>query len=213
MSRRWLLLAICMVALGAGSSAVTPPSGLSPLGAGNSGPSSLPLHRDNELIVRFHPHTSPAEVERFYKQYATSFGIGLKEELDSDLADDDPEEKLLSCRRGDVPSLIRILQQDPRVARVEPNYIYHASIIPDDARFSELWNMDNTGQTGGTVGADIGAPLAWDLATGSGNIIIGVIDSGIDDSHEDLAANVWVNPGEIPGNGIDDDGNGYVDDI
>ena len=61
--------------------------------------------------------------------------------------------------------------------------------------------------------ADIDAPEAWDLTTGSAGVVVGVIDTGVDYNHPDLAANIWTNPGEIAGNGVDDDGNGFVDDI
>ena len=103
---------------------------------------------------------------------------------------------------------------DPRLLMVEPNYqLTLAETVPDDERYDQMWALDNTGQTGGKIDADIDAPEAWDLQTGSGEIVIGVIDSGIDYNHPDLANNIWINPGEIAGNGIDDDGNGYVDDI
>jgi subtilisin family serine protease len=73
--------------------------------------------------------------------------------------------------------------------------------------------MNNSGQTGGTADADIDAAEAWDSFTGNSNdIIIGVIDTGIDYLHPDLTGNIWTNAGEIPENGIDDDGNGFVDD-
>jgi subtilisin family serine protease len=100
------------------------------------------------------------------------------------------------------------------VAHVQPNYIYHAfSNLPNDPCFPKLWGLHNTGQTGGTPDADIDAPQAWDIATYS-NIIVAVIDSGIDYTHPDLAANIWVNEAELNGeSGIDDDENGYVDDI
>ncbi|MDO8335357.1 MAG: S8 family peptidase, partial [Candidatus Saccharibacteria bacterium] len=78
--------------------------------------------------------------------------------------------------------------------------------------FNDLWGLHNDGQTGGTVDADIDAPEAWGIYTGNSNAIVAVIDTGVDYAHEDLAANIWTNAGEIPGNGIDDDSNGYIDD-
>ena len=84
--------------------------------------------------------------------------------------------------------------------------------IPNDEYFDNLWGMHNTAQTGGVSDADIDAPEAWDVEQGSAEIVVGVIDSGIDYNHPDLAENMWTNPGEVPDNGIDDDGNGYVDD-
>lgn len=84
---------------------------------------------------------------------------------------------------------------------------------PDDTQFGNQWHYDNTGQTGGTAGADISLLDAWGIETGNNQVIVAVTDGGIDVVHEDLAANMWVNIDEIPGNGIDDDNNGFVDDI
>ena len=107
-----------------------------------------------------------------------------------------------------------IWKNDPRIAFIEPNYTFSvADTFPNDDRIGNLWGLHNTGQNGGSLDADIDAPEAWDLQTGSGEIVIGVIDSGIDYTHPDLANNIWTNPGEIPGNGIDDDENGYIDDV
>ena len=87
------------------------------------------------------------------------------------------------------------------------------SPLPNDTRFDELWGMHNTGQTGGTTDADIDALEAWDITTNA-NIIVAIIDSGIDYTHSDLAANMWVNEVELNGDpNVDDDGNGYIDDI
>lgn len=102
---------------------------------------------------------------------------------------------------------------DPRVAYADLNYVVRRQTVPDDPLFDQLWGLRNTGQTGGTPGADIRAVDAWGITQGGTNIVVAVIDTGIDYTHADLAANMWVNPGEIPGNGLDDDGNGIVDDV
>jgi subtilisin family serine protease/DNA-binding beta-propeller fold protein YncE len=105
------------------------------------------------------------------------------------------------------------LRRNPHVEYAEPNYLLHAALVPNDANYALLWGLHNTGQTGGLPGADIGAEAAWSVSTGSRSVLVGVIDSGIDITHPDLAANIWTNPGEVPGNGQDDDGNGFVDDV
>ena len=108
-------------------------------------------------------------------------------------------------------------RRDPAVEYAEPNYLYWLQIIPNDTQFGSLWGLHNIGQTvDGTAGktdADIDAPEAWDISTGSPDVIVAVIDSGIAYDHPDLAPNIWANPGEIAGNGIDDDANGLVDDV
>jgi subtilisin family serine protease len=115
-------------------------------------------------------------------------------------------------------ALIAELQRDPMVETVEPNYLRWIAIAtPNDPLFPEQWSLQNTGQsvngTAGTTGADIKFLPAWSLAQPSGTgIVVAVIDTGVDYTHPDLASNIWVNTGEIPFNGVDDDGDGYVDD-
>jgi subtilisin family serine protease len=82
-----------------------------------------------------------------------------------------------------------------------------------DPLFTKQWHYQNTGQTGGTPGADISLIQAWSIQSGRPNVVVAVIDGGIDVAHPDLAASMWRNANEIAGNGIDDDKNGYVDDI
>lgn len=95
----------------------------------------------------------------------------------------------------------------------EPDYVVHATFFPDDPSFPLQWGLFNYGQTEGTANADIDALGAWELSRGNHAIVVAVIDTGIDHTHPDLAANMWHNPGEISGNGLDDDGNGYTDDF
>jgi len=84
----------------------------------------------------------------------------------------------------------------------EPDPIQHASVVPNDPSYSSLWAMPK-----------IQAPQAWDVRSDASSVVVAVVDSGIRYTHDDLSANMWKNSGEIAGNGIDDDGNGYVDDI
>ncbi|MBM4023056.1 MAG: hypothetical protein FJ284_12615, partial [Planctomycetes bacterium] len=96
---------------------------------------------------------------------------------------------------------------------LEPDRILTAAALPNDPSFFRLWGLHNTGQTGGVADADIDAAEAWDVTTGSRSVVVAVIDGGIDYRHPDLAANMWRNPGEIAGDGIDNDRNGFVDDV
>lgn len=124
---------------------------------------------------------------------------------------------LLLPQQMNVEEALQLLAADPGVLYAEPNYFRHTSDIPSGPLFSRLWGLHNTGQavddTAGTADADIDAPEAWDITTGSDEVVVAVIDSGLDFSHPDLAANIWSNPREIAGNGVDDDGNGYIDDM
>ncbi|MEW6302831.1 MAG: S8 family serine peptidase [Verrucomicrobiota bacterium] len=101
------------------------------------------------------------------------------------------------------------------VEYAEPDFIVELQATPDDFRYFDgsLWSLNNTGQAGGTADADIDAPEAWDVQTSAASVIIAVIDTGVRFTHEDLAANLWVNSGEVPNNGVDDDNNGVVDDV
>ncbi len=106
-----------------------------------------------------------------------------------------------------------VVQAADNVCRAQLLSRTHRSLIPNDPLFAFEWGLNNTGQTGGLPGADIDAIEAWDIFTGSPDTVVAVIDTGVDYLHEDLKDNMWHNPGEIPGDGIDNDGNGYIDDV
>jgi subtilisin family serine protease len=129
-----------------------------------------------------------------------------------------------------MPELLADIQANSQVQFAEPNFIYHTfdntarvldevqGVIPNDPGFTQTWAMLNTGQADpkgqiGAAGVDIGATKAWALGTGSKDIVVAVIDTGVDYTHEDLANNVFVNTKETAGDGKDDDGNGFVDDV
>src|SRR5262249_30357669 len=108
---------------------------------------------------------------------------------------------------SDVTESARLLAGMPFVVYAVPNSIVHAVGTPNDTDFASQWGFNQAND------ADIDAPEAWDLQTDASSVVVAVIDTGTQWDHPDLAANIWTNTGEIPGNGIDDDHNGYVDDV
>ncbi len=131
---------------------------------------------------------------------------------------------LASVPAGERAHAIQALRRDGRVRYAEPNFLLRASAhsgTPDDPAFHELWGLENFGQTvngiPGTADADIDATEAWEVTTGDPGVVVAVIDTGIDYSHPDLAASIWLNPGETCAgcrtDRVDNDGNGFVDDV
>lgn len=121
---------------------------------------------------------------------------------------------LLEIEEGSPESLESILlslKADPNVEYAEPNHVVTASSLPNDPF---LGSTGTWGQTYKDLWGHyaINAPAAWDSAKGNG-IVVAVIDTGVDYNHPDIAGNIWRNPKEIAGNGLDDDANGYIDDI
>ena len=164
----------------------------------------------DRILVRFKPGVSRAaragthdlaRGRRLLREYQTVSGL-----------------QLVTVRRGNVLAAVAEYQADPNVLYAEPDYKVCVAQTPDDPHFALLWGLHNTGQTvnddPGTPGADIGAVLAWDGWTGDPDFRIAVIDTGVDYSHPDLAGNIWTNTAELYGSiGVDDDANGYIDDI
>ena len=175
-------------------------------------------HADAEVLVRFAPQRQADAYEpnvmKSSKVITLLSSIGATIEQQYSIV---PGLCLVRLAEGmTVADALTILGEREEVLYVEPNYKFKAhSVIPNDPMFNELWNLHNTGETGGTAGADVNAPQAWQVATGGDReTIVAVIDTGVDYRHPDLAANMWVNSAESDGIlGLDDDRNGYIDDI
>jgi subtilisin family serine protease len=110
---------------------------------------------------------------------------------------------------------MKALQASGVLEAVEPDFLVSRTVAPNDQGLTQgwLWGLQNAGQDGGTEGIDIGAVKAWDTTTGSKDIIVAVIDTGIRYTHQELVGQMWSNPDEIPGNGVDDDNDGYIDNV
>ena len=163
-----------------------------------AGPPSDP---DNAILVMFKPGVSKQERQNIIHNQGAS--LRQLDEHGRDLkmryVADGRIVKVLLPKGADKDTLIKRLSANPAVDVAEPDYPLHALATPDDPDFSQLWGLLNTGQNSGTAGADIKATDAWDISTGSHEVVIGVIDSGMDYNHPDLVDNRWVNPGDLPG--------------
>ncbi|CCI12466.1 Similar to tr/Q12JK6/Q12JK6_SHEDO Peptidase S8 and S53 [Microcystis aeruginosa PCC 9806] len=172
--------------------------------------STLAPYAPNQLIVKFKKGIASTQVA----QFKSLFGAVSTQTIKLTGAEIWKLSGSLS-----VEKILAQYRSNPIFEYIEPDYILRKGTItpratfPNDPSFNQLWGLHNTGQSGGTPDADIDAPEAWDIQTGDPNLVIGVIDTGVDYNHPDLAGNIWTNPGEIAGDGIDNDGNGYIDDI
>jgi len=174
-------------------------------------------YKPGELLVRFAPKPNGKQRDKKEKeQILSSLGWGTikyKFKLVPGL-------NVVKLPKGHkVKDALKKLSKKSDILYAQPNYKLTidsdiSQYFPNDPLFDDLWGMHNTGQSGGTPGADINAPEAWYIRTAADGIIVAVIDTGVDYTHPDLAANMWVNEAELNGTpGVDDDGNGYIDDI
>ena len=134
--------------------------------------------------------------------------------LDSPIADGVFPVRLREASLDAVPQALKVLARHPELAEsAEPDGVGFGGGTPNDARFSEQWGLHNTGQLGGAIDADVDAPEFWDIIGSTPGIVIAVLDSGLNFTHPDLQGVAWINPGEIAGDGIDNDSSGKIDDI
>ncbi|MEC4866149.1 MAG: S8 family serine peptidase [Jaaginema sp. PMC 1078.18] len=160
-----------------------------------------------QLLVKFDADLSDAEVKTLAESYgATEFERLIPEDPDADFALE--QWRLLNFDPdSDVVAIRDAIAQETGVVASELNGVRSLHWQPDDTHFGDLWGLHNAND------ADIDAPEAWDIQRGSKDVVVAVIDTGVDYTHPDLAANMWRNPGEIAGDGIDNDGNKLIDDV
>ncbi len=165
----------------------------------------------DRVIVKFKEDTPPADEDDALLEE------GLEKEEDLDLID----AEVVKTGEKAVEQAVSDLENRPDVEYAEPDYIRRPHGYADEPRFGEQWGLNNTGQTvanvTGVADFDINGLEASSTNQGDPNVVVAVIDDGVDFSHPDLAGREWTNPGESGGgkeaNRIDDDGNGYVDDV
>ncbi|OGI41236.1 MAG: hypothetical protein A2140_04400 [Candidatus Muproteobacteria bacterium RBG_16_62_13] len=170
-------------------------------------------HESHELLVKFRVDTAPRDAEEAVRDTGAKEIQAFARPKRLAKAPTDAWRLVRFAPGVDIEKMRARLMSNRHIEKVEYNYKVSIVLTPNDPRYPELWGLNNTGQTGGKLDADIDAPEAWYLQTGDQNVVVAVIDTGVAYDHPDLAANAWTNPGEIPANGIDDDGNGYVDDV
>jgi len=182
-------------------------------------PDTLPEHQPDELLVRFAPGVNHDTMKTLSQSIVGATYVRQLQPHQHTTAQSAAVKRMnqwcvIELPTGtDLQQASNQLTLDPQIEYVEYNYAVELVSTPNDTRYPSMWNLENNGQTGGKPGADIDAPQAWDISTGNPDIVVAVIDTGVDYNHPDLSTNIWTNSGEIPANGIDDDNNGYIDDI
>jgi hypothetical protein len=166
----------------------------------------IPKYKEGELIVKFKSGVGLKTATETHAHVRSKVVKNLRK----------AGVQLVKLKSGlTIMKAIELYKRDPNVLYAEPNYMLHAlEAFPNDPKLNNLWGLHNIAQTGGTPDADIDAPEAWQITTGSRDVIVAVIDTGVDYNHQDLSDNMWKNLTELNGiAGVDDDSNGYVDDI
>lgn len=166
-------------------------------------------YKQGEVLVKFKNRYNVEDL-----RVASQLGLSKKLDLGSKV------QVIKFKPQNKMEDVLKSLNSLPEVEYAEPNYLLHplgTAKTVSDPLFGQLWGMENTGQTiigvAGTSGIDVKAENAWTITKGASNVVVAVIDTGVDTSHPDLKDRIWTNPGEIPGDHIDNDHNGYVDDV
>ena len=180
-------------------------------------------HAPDRLIVRFKSSNASGSVSEMAASETNSIaGASIRKDFSQIGV---PGLAIMQVPEGNLSQAMSAYKQNTNVEYVEPDYVLQtpdltanesvvqssSAVTPNDPYYGDLWGLHNTGQSSGTSGVDIDGPDAWGLTTGSSDVTIAVVDTGVEYTHPDLSANMWINSND-PVNGVDDDGNGYIDD-
>ena len=161
-----------------------------------------PTHVPGELLVKFRLHVSRDQI------------VALNTKQNSTILGYHPALDIYRIEvRGDAQKTAATYHSSAMVQWAQPNHILYPSFVPTDPLYQNFQGTPTDLQKWYFGADNLNAEEAWDITTGRSDVVIAIIDSGIGIEHPDLADNIWVNPEEIPGNNLDDDNNGFVDDI
>ncbi|HKX60771.1 MAG TPA: S8 family peptidase, partial [Verrucomicrobiae bacterium] len=174
------------------------------------GPAAAPPFRPDRILIKPRAVDDPQE-----RRTLGQFHAGNRVQVRREFRRLDGIQELQLPPGSDVPEMIHRYQQSGLVEFAEPDSRLILAETPNDPAYVSgmLWHLHNDGQNSGKIDADIDAPEGWDIANSASNVVVALLDSGVRYTHEDLATNMWINPGEISGNGLDDDANGFIDDV
>ncbi|HZT59067.1 MAG TPA: S8 family serine peptidase [Pyrinomonadaceae bacterium] len=205
---RFLILLLSLTLLAVGVS----PIGSRAQAGGQAAPSTTDKQAEfvpGHVLVRFRPGAAAASATNSKKSVAARVAAlsTAGREIPLTVENFDGSQMVEGLRLArvapeDTLAAVEALKQRPDVLYAEPDYVWHKAQTPNVPSFGQQYALQK-----------ISAPQAWDRTTGSSGIVVAVIDGGVDISHPDLQANIWTSPGEVAGNGTDDDGDGFVDDV
>jgi len=171
-----------------------------------------PIILTDLFVVQFPEGTSPDEIADVNATYGATI------QMENPFVDGLYILRAPGGAVGDALDLANAYQEAGITAYAHPDFLlqielYAGQKVPNDPLYPDQWHHENAGASGGTADADIDSASAWGLETGDPDIVIAVFDVGFDMTHPDLVGNLWANPGEIGGNQLDDDLNGFIDDV
>ncbi|MCX7748367.1 MAG: S8 family serine peptidase [Clostridia bacterium] len=186
-------------------------AGVLSLQTSNVGAKGLKPEEKREILIKYKNDQSSETVKNTVKNKHKISKLNLKKKLKRSKVE------VLEIGEGDdFNNIVKEFQKNPDVLYAQPNYKLYTSELPEEPRFKEQWGLKNTGQevSGqvGTQGIDIHVSPVWNSTNGTESVVVGVLDTGVDINHPELKGSIFTNAKETPGNGVDDDKNGYIDD-